>query len=106
MVLQLDECSIEYLDNAIRFSGKLERSNYSELSEFLSNADMQTSRDSMVLDLIKLDFLNSSGIRAIAVYLMETSKKIKLRLNDLTWQRVGIVPLTKIRPENFITVEK
>lgn len=93
------------LDGAtLKLMGKIEKSDYTDFDFFLKDIDSSISTSKLILDIKELNFLNSSGIRSLAVFFMSTSKEIEIHINDLTWQRVGIVPLEKIKPDNSIKV--
>lgn len=92
--------NIELKDNVIHFSGKLDKSDYSDVNDFLKKAEENVSGDEIVLDLKDLVHLNSSGIRTIVIFITKYPKKIVIHANkELTWQRIGIIPLSKIRKE-------
>lgn len=91
---------IELKNNIIRFSGKLDKSDYSDVSDFLKKAEEQIPGDEITIDLKDLIHLNSSGIRTIVIFITKNPKKIVIHANkELTWQRIGIIPLSKIRKE-------
>lgn len=90
--------------STLKLKGKIEKSDYTDLTFFLKEVNDTLSDQTLILDIKELDFLNSSGIRTLAVFFMGSDKKIEIHINDLTWQRVGIVPLEKIKPNNSIKV--
>jgi len=101
-----DNCRVALENDVLVFSGKIEASNYSKFSDFLVKVDTQTVIDTVVYDLRQLHFLNSSGIKAIAVHLLKSSKKYRIIINpDLIWQKVGIFPLRLIKPTGFVSIE-
>ncbi len=98
------EIIIELEGNTLVFTGRMEKSIYDEVQEFLSNAEKTVQDDEMIIDLRKLAYLNSSGLRLFASLFIESKKKFQLFLSkEYAWQEVGIVPLTRIRP-NLITI--
>ncbi len=106
MVYNEDSCEIKLESNKLVFVGKMEKADYNDVGKFLREADKNITGDNVEIDLQKLEFLNSSGIRTLAVFFLECTKKIKIKIDkELTWQRVGIVPLSKIKPNDSIVVE-
>lgn len=100
-----DAFSIELNDSSLLFSGKMEKSNYIEVENFLMDVDKEISASEITLDIRELKFLNSSGIRMLATFFMKSPKTFKVVINpSITWQKVGIVPLTRIRGNNEIQI--
>lgn len=101
-----DNCVVTLNDNIVIFTGRIETNDYSHFSEYLISIDKNIDNENIIYDLRPLTFLNSSGIKAIAVHLLKSSKKYKIRINaDLTWQKVGIIPLRLIKPKGEIVIE-
>ena len=91
--------------NRLSFSGKLEKSNYTEIDAFLRKIDQELSTQMCVIDLIKLSFLNSSGIRSLATFMLGSPKMFELHINkSVTWQQESIPALTYIKPEGIMIV--
>ncbi len=105
MTFKEDDVIIELKDNVLVFKGKLEKSDYSDVSAFVYEAEGKITADDLIIDIRELNFLNSSGIRVLATLFTKTGKKIKIQLNaDIAWQKVGILPLTHIRGAGEITI--
>ena len=97
-ILKVDE-------NQYLFEGKIEKNDYKELMDFLGKSIKKVTGDEIIMDFRSLEYLNSSGIRAVAVFLMDAGKKAQLIINpEITWQRVGISPLAAIRKKDEIKV--
>lgn len=97
--------NIELKDSTLIFSGKMEKSNYSDVITFLNEASTNISNEDINLDIKKLNFLNSSGIRMLATFFMKSSKTFTIYIDtSITWQKVGIVPLSRIKKEGEIKV--
>ena len=93
--------------DTINFSGKIEKSEYTELSDFLDKFNAEHKGTNLDINLSKLAFLNSSGIRTIALFLMKCKKRVKLIIDStIAWQKYGIEPLVALRPQGEIVVEK
>ena len=72
----------------------------------LHDGSVQAGIKIVSADFTELNFLNSSGIKTIAVHLLKSLKKYKILINsELTWQKVGIIPLRLIRPKGEIVIE-
>ena len=86
-------------NNVVEFSGKLEKSNYEKVDVFLRNIDQTVSAPTCILDLTQLSFLNSSGIRSLATFMLGSPKQFELRINpEITWQKESIPTLTYLKP--------
>ena len=100
-----DKLLLNVNKNVFNFQGKLEKSDYSGLSKFLEQAEAKIQENIMDFDFRNLEFLNSSGIRAIAVFFLSCNKKINIYINKaVTWQRVGLIPLKSMKEDDMITV--
>lgn len=100
MNIKGDSYTVELTNNTIRFTGKLDKSDYSDVIDYLKNAEQSIPGNEIVLDLKDLVHLNSSGIRGLAIFIKKCPKKIIIYANkELTWQRIGIIPLSKIKEE-------
>lgn len=101
-----ESCHLKLDGNNIFFEGRIETADYSDVSKFLTEADAQIEDQVISYDLTKLTFLNSSGIKALAIHFLKSAKKYIINIdNTLTWQRVGIVPLGKIKKEGEIVIK-
>lgn len=84
--------------NVLAFSGKLELADYDNVDEFLRNIDVSVSASVCILDLTFLTFLNSSGIRSLAVFMLGSQKEFELRVNPaITWQQETLPVLTHLK---------
>jgi hypothetical protein len=89
-------------DNQFNFQGKIEKTDYSALGKFLVEAEKQINTDELCFDFRPLEYLNSSGVRAIAVFFLGTQKKVCIHINEgLTWQRIGLTPLGNMKSEGI-----
>lgn len=101
-----DAYSIEVIDNKIVFTGELEKSDYTEINNFLRKAESSIEDENITIDIKELEFLNSSGIRAIGSFLMKSKKKFTICLDqEISWQRIGIMPLKALRAPGEIEIE-
>ena len=92
--------------NTLIFSGKLEKSNYADVDKFLRDVDQALQTDICIIDLIYLSFLNSSGIKSLATFMLGSPKKFEIRTNkNVTWQSQSIPALTFLKP-NQITISQ
>ncbi len=95
---------ITLTENVLHCSGKLEKSNYTDIDQFLREVDHALQAEVCVIDLTELHFLNSSGIKTLATFMLGSPKKFEIRVNDsITWQTQSIPALTFLKP-NQITV--
>lgn len=105
MKFKNENFNIELKDNTLFFLGSMELENYSEVKNFLSKVDSSLNVNELSIDISKLSFLNSSGIRTLAIFLMGSTKIFKICINpNKTWQRAGIPPLIHIRKKGEISI--
>ncbi len=105
MEFKENDVNIELKGNNLHFSGKMEKSDYSDVTKFLFEAEKNVSNGELVIDIRELLFLNSSGIRVLATLFTASNKKIAIHINtDISWQKVGILPLTHIKQQGEITI--
>jgi len=100
--MQMNEAdfNIQLNGNTLAFSGNLEKSDYSKVSAFLKSVDNSQSNNKLTLDFQQLTFLNSSGIRCIATFIMGSPKQFDIRINrGITWQTENIPTLTCLKPD-------
>ncbi len=99
--------TITFEGTKISFKGKIEKSNYEDLSAFLKKVDNNVNDTEIQVDLRQLDFLNSSGIRSLAVFFLESKKNIRIIIDPgKTWQKVGITPLESLREAGKVKVSE
>jgi len=92
-------CQITLTGNTLVFSGKLEQSNYEKVDAFLRDIDQALTTPTCVMDLTQLAFLNSSGIRSLATFMLGSPKQFELRIHPtITWQQESIPVLTYLKP--------
>ena len=97
--------SVTLIGNTLSFSGKLEKSNYSDVDAFLRRISPEISGDLCVIDLQLLTFLNSSGIRSLATFILGSPKIFELHINkSLTWQTESIPALKHLKPKGITVV--
>jgi hypothetical protein len=85
-------------ENEFVFQGKIEKSDYTELGKFLSDAEKEINGDELKFDFRLLELLNSAGVRAFAIFFLECRKKLTISINpEITWQKVGLIPLKTLR---------
>ncbi|MFH1156547.1 MAG: hypothetical protein V1793_22310 [Pseudomonadota bacterium] len=93
---------IELTGNELEFSGKLEKMDYSEIDQFLRDVDAQVSGDVCILRFNRLAYLNSSGIRAVASFVIESSKRFEIHIDRaVTWQKTNIPVLETLKPDRI-----
>ena len=101
-----ENCKIILNNNTLVFTGKIEASDYANFTQFLKEVDQAVKEDTLIYDFRALNFLNSSGIKAIAVHFLNSQKKYRIIIKTgLTWQKVGIIPLRFIRPEGCVEID-
>lgn len=84
--------------NTLKFSGKLERSDYSEIDAFLRKTEQQITEGPCVIDLTAMTFLNSSGIRSLATFVLGSKHPFQIRINSaVTWQAESIPALANLK---------
>jgi hypothetical protein len=90
-------------DKTLEFSGSLEKADYTPVDTFLKQADQAIAGDACVIDMQKLSFLNSSGIKALATFILGSPKTFEVRINpEISWQKESIPTLTFLK--NGITI--
>ncbi len=93
---------IRLTGNTLSFSGNLEKSDYSKIDAFLKKVDQTLNADTCKINLKKLAFLNSSGIRSIATFILGSSKRFEIQINnDITWQSESIPTLAYLKPDRI-----
>ncbi len=93
---------IRLTGDTLSFSGDLEKSDYTEVDAFLKKVDQVLMSDTCKIKLDKLKFLNSSGIRSLATFVLGTSKKIEIYINNgVTWQKESIPTLAYLKPDRI-----
>lgn len=108
MEYKKDLYSVNYKDNSneIVFEGKIECSDYKWLISFMEDFIKQNEQKDIYINLINLKLLNSTGIRVLAVFIINCPLKVIIKINNnVTWQRVGIIPLKGIKPKGQILIE-
>ncbi len=91
--------NIQLSENILAFSGSLEKHDYTEIDKFLKQVDQSLSSEVCQIELSELSFLNSSGIRSIASFILGSSKQFEIRINnEITWQEESIPTLTYLIP--------
>jgi hypothetical protein len=86
-------------NNTITFSGALEKTVYTDVVDFLNEVEKQIADDSIILDLHSLEFLNSTGIRMLAVFLTGSTKNFQLIYNKaFSWQKNALSAMQQIKP--------
>lgn len=104
MELLGDGFSITSNDNTLFFNGNIELQDYTEISQFLEGFSRQLGENIIRIDLTNLDFFNSGGIRTLAIFFMSVFQKIEVLIKDVTWQKIGITPLGKLKPKKQIVI--
>jgi hypothetical protein len=93
---------ITLTNNTLIFSGKLEKSDYTDIDKFLREVDQALKDALCIIDLANLSFLNSSGIRSLATFMLGSPKKFEIQINNtITWQTESIPTLTFLKPEGI-----
>jgi hypothetical protein len=92
-------------ENCLTFSGKLEKSDYVDIDAFLRNVDHTVSSDTCVIDLTNLTYLNSSGIRSLATFILGSPKSFEIRINTtITWQTESIPALAHLKSKGITVI--
>lgn len=85
--------------NTLTFSGKLEKFDYSDIDTFLKTVAQALPSETCIIDLTRLTYLNSSGLKTLATFLLRSPEKFEIQINSrVTWQTENIPPLTHLRP--------
>jgi hypothetical protein len=94
--------TIELDGNVLEFSGKLEKMDYTEVDGFLRSVDSAVSANECILKFERLAYLNSSGIRAVASFVIESSKTFVIHIDkSITWQKTNIPVLETLKPDRI-----
>ncbi len=89
----------------LTFAGKLEKADYSEVDAFLRSVDQVLSDENCVINLEKLVFLNSSGIRSLATFILGSPKTFEIHINpNVTWQTESIPALKHLKSRGITIV--
>lgn len=96
---------ITLTNNTLVFSGKLERSDYTEIDDFLRKVDQAITESSCSIDLTKMIFLNSSGIRSLATFILGSPKSFEIQINkESTWQTESIPVLQHLKSKGITII--
>lgn len=105
MTFNDEKYSISFEGNIFTFSGKMEKAEYPGLANLLKESGKISDDDTIIFDFKALKFINSTGIKTLASFFLQSVKKVVIKINkDITWQKATIVPLSQIRPDNAISV--
>ncbi len=78
-------------EDRLRMWGKLEEHDYTEINCFLKEVDRAVDGDTCIIDLRELEYLNSSGIKAVFDFMRNSAKKFEIYTNqDVAWQKRNI----------------
>ncbi len=89
------------------FSGKIEKSDYSSFSLFLKQVDAAVKEKELLVDIRRLDFINSGGIRSLAVFFLGSGKDFRIIIDpEKSWQKAGILSLVSLKDEGKVKVEE
>jgi len=105
--MQYSEAGFELAltENTLAFSGKLEKSDYADIDKFLRDADRAIHAEICIIELTQLSFLNSSGIKSLATFMLGSPKKFEIRVNSaVTWQTESIPALAMLKPHGITIV--
>jgi hypothetical protein len=94
------------------FDGSMRLANlteYEKISTFL-NEVVKVSDSILILDLKNLNFLNSSGITTLSMFILSLKKshKVKLRVlgsNSISWQEKSLPNFNKLWTDVEISIE-
>lgn len=114
MELKAGESILKYnpADQTVTMEGSMRLANlmeYDKISVFLNDAATQAS-DKLTLDMTKLNFLNSSGITTLSMFILATKKKQNPKLNILgtalfAWQEKSLKNFNKLWNEVEISIQ-
>ncbi len=91
--------TINISEDTIIFSGKLELSDYTELTDFLEQGERSLNAETIKIDIRELVFLNSSGLRMLASFLTGSPNKLEIYINtSVKWQDISVKTLSYLRP--------
>ncbi|MCC5918229.1 MAG: hypothetical protein JJU02_12995 [Cryomorphaceae bacterium] len=99
------EVTLDENSSSIKFSGSMRLANmkeYEQVADFLKEHG-NTFDDSLVLDFENLQFLNSSGITTISLFILNCKKNGGLELtvkgsNEVSWQQKSLSNFKKLWP--------
>ena len=100
-----DKLTVDVEHNKFMVNGFIETWNYSGLNQFICEAIKQIPDLDVEFDFCGCKYLNSEGIRTFAVCMLESGKRVKVRIDKgATWQRVGLTPLAALKHGGNIRV--
>lgn len=88
-------------DNIVQFSGTIElgETGYTELQDTMKEIVKEITTNPLVLNLKKLEYLNSKGIRFLIEFLTKYKTNIKILIDkEASWQKTSIAFLAKLAP--------
>ncbi|MDJ1182784.1 slr1659 superfamily regulator [Roseofilum casamattae] len=109
-----DDYCIQYESSSATaiFEGKLSLrgpAEYAPIADLLESVVL-SEPEHLTLNLQKLQFLNSSGIRVLSKFIFNLKKKTEIRVTvlgtkDIAWQSKSLKNLKKFMPELTLTIE-
>ena len=114
MELKAGESVLKYnaTDRIVVMEGSMRLANlteYDKIGVFLTQAATQAG-EQLTLDMTKLNFLNSSGITTLSMFILAMKKKQQPKLNILgstlyAWQEKSLKNFNKLWADVVITIE-
>ena len=96
---------ITILEDTVVFSGKLEKRDYTEIVNFLKQGEDTIQAETVKVDLQALWFINSNGIKILAIFLTRSSKKFEVYIDEeVEWQENTLLVLNRIKPDGITIV--
>jgi hypothetical protein len=94
------------VEKVIYFEGSLrlwDPSEYQKIRQFMLDS-LELNTDSLTLDFMKLEFLNSSGISTLCKFILDAKRINRQRIrvignNEILWQRKSFENLSKLWDE-------
>lgn len=97
--------NISLQENLLRFSGKIERFDYSALEHFFEQVEEALPDHDCLVDMTGLLYLNSRGLRTFVNYILKSNHAFTLRINNSAmWQKQSLPMLKFLRPERITIV--
>lgn len=80
----------------------MECNDYTGIPAFLKQVEQALQSEICEIDLTKLEFLNSSGTRMIASFMLRNPRYFQIRMNrQIPWQRYVVPRFQDLGPERI-----
>lgn len=92
-------------DTAIMLSGKIETNVYTEILDFLKHGEQTLQAEPVILDVRQLTYLNSAGIKMLAVFMTGSPKTFEVHVDThINWQQHIMLTLRYIKPDGITII--